>query len=398
MRTVYRLICILALVALPATSQTLDGGNLTSGVSASFTLPLVSEPKIFGNWWITVPSGVTQLKVDLEIATPDVKLSFYVSTERVYIRQLGGGYYGVVYRYGTSRTASYGNPGSIILTPSSDPTLRAPETYCVAIETSTLKVPANVTVTATVGAGTPSVSSVSAATFKKGAALAPESMASAFGQNLAASTVVATTLPLPTSLGETETTVKVKDSAGEERLAPLFFVSPGQVNYLIPAGTQAGAATVTVSSRKQMAGTGTVLIEAVAPGLFTANASGQGVAAAAVLRVAADGAQTVEPAFHCGTTAGSCVPAPIDLGAESDQVFLMLFGTGIRGRSNLSAVKATIGVEVAEVVSAGAQGEFVGLDQVNLRVPRRLQGKGEVNVILTVDGKTANAVTVSVGP
>ena len=50
----------------------------------------------------------------------------------------------------------------------------------------------------------------------------------------------------------------------------------------------------------------------------------------------------------------------------------------------------------ATVAYAGPQAEFNGLDQVNLNVPPSLAGAGEVPVILTVDGVTANVVIVNV--
>src|SRR5262249_17822038 len=81
------------------------------------------------------------------------------------------------------------------------------------------------------------VTSVSAASYGL-MGLASEGIAAGFGAGLATSTIRATTLPLPTELAGT--TVKVKDSAGAERLAPLFSVSPTQVNYQIPVGTAAG--------------------------------------------------------------------------------------------------------------------------------------------------------------
>ena len=46
----------------------------------------------------------------------------------------------------------------------------------------------------------------------------------------------------------------------------------------------------------------------------------------------------------------------------------------------------------AQVLFAGAQGEFAGLDQVNVQVPAAVKGAGEVDVVLTVVGKTANVV------
>ncbi|MCI0391728.1 MAG: hypothetical protein MOB07_23540, partial [Acidobacteria bacterium] len=228
--------------------------------------------------------------------------------------------------------------------------------------------------------------SVSAASFS-GAALAAEAIVASFGSNLATAMQVATTTPLPTTLSGT--TVKARDSASVEQLAPLFFVSPTQVNYQIPAGTANGAATITITSGDGSVSTGTTLISTVAPGLFTANASGQGVAAALALRIKADGSQSYEPVAQFDSAQSRFVAAPIDLGAEGDQVFLILFATGVRYRSALSAVTARIGGVDAQVIFAGAQGGFVGLDQVNVRLPRSLIGRGLVDVALTVDGQMA---------
>ncbi|MGH9839355.1 MAG: hypothetical protein ACREEM_11290 [Blastocatellia bacterium] len=82
------------------------------------------------------------------------------------------------------------------------------------------------------------------------------------------------------------------------------------------------------------------------------------------------------------------VAAPIDLGPDlgnaSDQVFLIVFGTGFRNRSGLSAVTAQIGGPSgvdAQVTFAGPQGAFAGLDQANARLPRSLIGRGEVDVV-----------------
>ncbi len=237
------------------------------------------------------------------------------------------------------------------------------------------------------------LSSVSAASFS-GAALTAESIVAAFGNNLATATQGATTVPLPTTLAGT--TVKVKDSLGTERAAPLFFVSGGQVNYLVPAGTAGGQATVTITSGDGAASAGNVQVDPVAPGFFSANANGQGIAAAVVLRVKADNSQNYEPIANYDNNQMKFVPAPIDLGPETDQLFLVLYGTGIRNRSALTAVTATIGGEVAEVLYAGVQPDFIGLDQVTLRIPRVLKTRGEVNIVVIVDGKTANTVTVDI--
>ncbi len=232
-----------------------------------------------------------------------------------------------------------------------------------------------------------------------GAELASESIVAAFGAGLTdGRTQVATSLPLPTTLAGTR--VLVRDSAGVERDAPLFFVAPAQVNYLIPAGTAAGAATVTITSGDGKVSTGVVQIAAVAPGLVSANASGQGVAAGVALRVKADGTQSYEPIAEFNQAQNRFVAKPIDLGPDlgnaTDQVFLILYGTGFRNRSALAAVACKIGGADAEVLFAGAAPSFVGLDQSNVRLPRSLGGRGEVDVVMTVDGKAANTVRVAV--
>ncbi|MGH9851754.1 MAG: hypothetical protein ACREBD_18110, partial [Blastocatellia bacterium] len=241
--------------------------------------------------------------------------------------------------------------------------------------------------------GIPTVASVSAASYDR-SLLAVESIAATFGSGLASSTVATNTLPLPTTLGGV--TVKVRDSAGVERFSPLFFVSPTQINYQIPAATATGFAWMTVVNESNTVAVGTVPISAVAPGLFTADASGHGLPTAVVLRIRSNGTQVFEPVARFDAAQNKFVAAPIDLGPETDQVFLICFGTGIRFRSQLSAVTASIGGFNAQVNFAGDQGTFVGLDQVNIYLPRTLIGRGSVDMLLTVDGKAANTVKMEI--
>lgn len=243
--------------------------------------------------------------------------------------------------------------------------------------------------------GPGSFTNISAASFVTGAALAPAAIATAFGQGLASSTEAATSEPPPLTLANA--TVTVKDSAGVERPAVLFYVDPSQINYVVPEGTALGPATVTIANGGQVTGTAPINIEAVAPGLFTANCDGKGPPAAAAITVAPDLTQTVQPVANCGAAVGSCVTSPIDLGPSGTQVILTLYGTGIRARSSQTGVTATIGGVSAEVQYAGAQSQVTGLDQVNVVIPRALAGEyGEVDLLLTVDGKAANVVKINV--
>ncbi len=235
--------------------------------------------------------------------------------------------------------------------------------------------------------------SLSAASFSA-TALAPESISVVFGADLATGTASAAADPLPLSLAGSS--VKVKDSANTERTAPLFFVSPSQINYLIPAGTLPGDAVITVTSSDGRLSTGRASIATVAPGLFTANSNGQGVPAAVTLRVRANGEQIYETLNRFDSATQRFVATPIDLGPATDVVYLVLFGTGLRFRTALQGVSARLDTVNGNVIYAGGQTGLAGLDQINVGIPRSLIGKGEVDVVLTVDGKTANTVRVNI--
>jgi uncharacterized protein (TIGR03437 family) len=238
-----------------------------------------------------------------------------------------------------------------------------------------------------------SAAPVSAASFN-GAQFAPESIIALFGNELAPAAEAASSVQLPTSLQGTS--VKVLDKNNVERLAPLFFVSPNQLNLLLPPCTAPGAAKLTVTTQTGATLSCMTQVEAAAPALFTANSTGQGLAAAIALRIKPDGTQSFSAVGQYDLVSQRVVPVPIDLGAEGDQTFLLLFGTGLRGRSELSAVSVRIGGSALAPQFVGAQGNLAGLDQMNVPLPRGLAGRGEVSIQVTVDGLIANPVTVTI--
>ncbi|MFN6204661.1 MAG: hypothetical protein ACK496_19605, partial [Acidobacteriota bacterium] len=226
-----------------------------------------------------------------------------------------------------------------------------------------------------------------------GTTATPESIVVGFGAGLARVTQAVTALPLPTNVGGTSVTVR--DSRGATRQAQLFYVSPQQVNYLVPPGTATGNATVTTNVDGATVATGSVTVTGVAPSVFSANSSGRDVAAALAIRVR-NQVQTIEEVALFNAAEQRFVPRPIDLGPEGDRVFLALFGTGIRGRSALSAVTIRIGTLEIRPEFAGAQQDFAGLDQVNFEIPRSLRGQGDLTITLVVDGQTSNPVTIRI--
>ena len=236
------------------------------------------------------------------------------------------------------------------------------------------------------------VTTVSAASYAN-TALAPEAIVSGFGLKLAAFTMAAQSLPLPTQLGGTS--ISIRDSAGVERLAPLFYVSATQVNYLLPKECAKGNAIITVTNNGVIAATGAISISDIAPGLFSASSDGVGLAAANALRVK-NGIQIDEAVVRWDATNSRFVAVPIDVSPANEDVYLILFGTGWRNNLSRAAVSVRIGLTAYPVDYAGMQGAFVGLDQINLLLPKSLAGSGEVDLSVTVDGKISNTVKINI--
>ncbi len=240
------------------------------------------------------------------------------------------------------------------------------------------------------GVVTPGAITSSAATTS---AVAPGSFATLFGSNLASVTAIAQILPLPSTLGGA--TLKVTDTAGVARPAGLVYASPAQINFVVPDGTSPGVATVSATNGSTTQ-TFNATVQAVVPTLFSMSSTGTGVAAATAIQaqVANPKVQGPVSVFQCPSS-GGCTSVPIALGVDTS-IYVSFYGTGIRGRSDLSNVHMTIGGTSVEVQSAGPQPTYPGLDQVNVLLPLSLRGAGESNVVLTVDGQVSNTVTINV--
>lgn len=220
---------------------------------------------------------------------------------------------------------------------------------------------------------------VNAANYRQGS-LPSDSIASAFGENLAVRAESASALPLPTELAGTTVTVN-------GRLAALLYVSPTQINFIAPSNLDTGAVTIIVSNPSGSYAMGTSQITPTAPAVFTADATGRGDAAALAT---ADGI--------------NFMPPPFDITVNGKPNYVVLFGTGIRNATALNpgdengvaeSMRITIDGIEAKVLYAGAQGQYVGLDQINVELPAALQSGGRrVEVVITLNGVEANRVTI----
>lgn len=228
---------------------------------------------------------------------------------------------------------------------------------------------------------------VSAASYASGV-IAPASIIAGFGEALAPEIA-----PVPSEpqvvLGSTR--VNVVDSSGALRPAMIFAAGPMQINMYLDAATRIGPAVVTVYDGARPVAEGLIQVGNLSPGLFSANGSGQGAAAGELVLVS--GTETDrEILAEYGEDIGAVAPRELDF-SGADSAYLVLYGTGIRRRSDLSNTRLTIGGIEVPVIYAGEQLEYLGLDQLNAGpLPLELAGRGLVDVKLTVDGITSNTV------
>lgn len=107
--------------------------------------------------------------------------------------------------------------------------------------------------------------------------LCPGALASVFGSGLATATTSAQSIPLATELAGTR--VLIQDpSIGTPLVAPLYFVSPGQINFQIPFEVVRTTVTVTVSTAQGNSAPFTVNLDKMAPGIFSTTSNGAGEA------------------------------------------------------------------------------------------------------------------------
>jgi uncharacterized protein (TIGR03437 family) len=207
--------------------------------------------------------------------------------------------------------------------------------------------------------------------------LAPGTIATAFGLRLATHTVVAESAPLPLDLAGT--TVRLIDSQGIERVAPLFFVSVGQINYLIPEELALGTAQVIITSGDGQVSRGELQIADSSPAIFTFSSNGRGVPAALT---------TFDGYVYDAAADPDGSPRALDPGTPWRPNYLVVFGTGLRRVQNL---RARLGGIELTALYCGPQGNFAGLDQANFQLPSNAPG-GLADLVLIGDERASNTV------
>jgi hypothetical protein len=196
-------------------------------------------------------------------------------------------------------------------------------------------------------------------------AVAPDSNAVALGGALAFTTQQApkdSNNTFPTTFGGTTVTVN-------GRRAQITFISPTQVNFIVPGQTEVGTADVVVTNEEGFQSRGTVAVLRAAPGIFTKSGDGQGEGV--VLNANMQGSGTFDP--------------------SDGQLRLIIFTTGVR---HATQVTATAGGRALTVESFMASPDMPGMDEVRVLVPADLRGAGTVNLVVRADNRDSNPVTI----
>lgn len=215
-----------------------------------------------------------------------------------------------------------------------------------------------------------------------GAAVAPGTVASVFGSGLATAAVSPGVLPLPTSFQGTSVTV-----GGIP--APLFYVSPGQVNIQIPVELASNATyPVIVTNGKAFSVPDSITISDVAPGVAAFGDGG-------LIAQHAD-YQLVDTA-HPAATGEAIIAYLVGMGATNPTVGTGQLAPGVEplARVRVAAV-ITVDGKTAEILFAGLTPGGIGLYQVVFVIPKDITTAGSKKVTIAQAGVNANATTIPI--
>jgi hypothetical protein len=220
-------------------------------------------------------------------------------------------------------------------------------------------------------------------------------------------TVTSGLLPTPISIANKLTTIELATGNPNYDLFAMF--TPVQVVGLtlnivatiqMPKGTIANAlihpftapVTMTPANATMSYSNGTDTTVLGLNGTLNATIPGTTTASAKAM-LYSGGAQAISMHGDGTRSVRSIRSAPVELGASNDAVALQFYASGVSGASN---VHVQIAGEDVPLLYAGPASHFPGLDQVSVQVPRSLVGRGPVEVVMTVDGQTANPVGLQI--
>ncbi len=251
-------------------------------------------------------------------------------------------------------------PGGVVLTESvweDDVTLRFPVLLATLLSISA-------------GALSGQMVAVNGASYNPSTPIAPGSFASVFGTNLCGQTMAGSWVApgqLPLLLGGCSIQV-----GGVP--AMMQYVSPGQINFVMPSGVAAGTANIVVASGGQTQ-TGSMMSGESGPGVFTNGGTGVGM-----------GAMLLGTNFKM-------VPFSTTTNGQPTPVSIFLTGMDLS-----STPQVSLGGVTMPVTWFGNAPGYVGLQQINVTMPSGAAGAGRAPAIVTSNGVTSNVTFMQVLP
>jgi len=190
--------------------------------------------------------------------------------------------------------------------------------------------------------------------------------------------------------------IRVTDSKGVSRLAPLLYAGGGWqiISCVVPAASAKGPADVTVVRKDGSTTTGSIVVTDVAPGLWTKNMESRGEVAGQVTVRFPDGKVRTSEASTCGKNGCRAIPIPLSTNTTTT---VRMLGTGFRYVHGHGRVQVTIAGRIAKVVSFGPDPSTPYNDQLTVEIPNALKGAGDVDMWFTVDGVLSNVVRLNLG-
>lgn len=212
-----------------------------------------------------------------------------------------------------------------------------------------------------------------------------------YGRILAEREMQSAVTPLPRRLGNIS--IRVRDSAGVARLAPLISTGAGwsYTTFVVPSDTAVGPAEIAVVRSDGTESKTRVVITDVSPALWTATHDGRGPVIGHVVGRGAAGGRLEEAAWEC--LPEGCRTTPIGLAGPAR---VRLEGTGFRYAGDRSAIRVTVDDVAAPVLSFGAM-KTPGRDYLLIELPRKLRGRGETDLVVRVRGEISNVARIHCG-
>lgn len=223
--------------------------------------------------------------------------------------------------------------------------------------------------------------------------ISPGEFISLYGSGLAKGNATATA-PFPPTLNGV--TVLVNGKA-----APLFAVSAGQVNALVPYSTQGPTATIVVQNGTVSSNTVTIAVAPISPGIFSLDQSGTGAGAVVhgppnfgavtaaspatageFVSIFLTGMGAVNPAVTDGTAGGANPASATTLPAS--------------GNCAAGSFCVLVAGQPARVIFSGLAPGFPGLYQINIQIPPLFGASGALPLAIAAPTAFHDQVSIAI--